>query len=655
MDIKSILRTLTGVLLIGAALWMTFIDTSRQQQAQESAAKAAQNTLPEAPKAEAETPAPLPEIFKDPSDAVTKQSVTLVNDFIRAVFTNRGGAIERVDLLKYKKDQESNAPYSFNDANGRFALALAFPSDLPNTPPVVFEKLFETSQDGDTRVNFVYHVPAQIRIIKTFAISKTATDTYEPYTIAATVKVENLSGKPLDFKTIYLTLGVAEPNEGDINGTNLAFTLYNGTKAYFLHSTEFVPSNGVLGFGKRVAKPFNILETSPATWGAVKNQFFAAIFTPLNKAGEGGWALPVLLRSDDENAYMQKGLEGMMGFAFDELAPAQIWEIKGAFYVGPKELKRLSALGGGQDEVMNFGWFGFVSKPMLWLLNFVHGYVSKLSPEWAWGWSIVILTIIVRIILLPLSAIQIRSSKRMSKLAKPIAEIKEKFKGDQQKIGQETMKLYGQYGINPMAGCLPVLIQFPVFIGLYYMLQTSSEIRFAHFFWITDLSLPDKIAALPVILGFPLHILPIINTGLTFIQFHMTPMPSQDKSQKMIMSFLPVMMLVFFYSFPSGVVLYWTVQSTLGILQTLYILKTKDKFVLVEKKRKPGFMSKIHAAIEIQQKLKAQGFSDEEIKKKIAKMAEDEKAAARAAKLGQIEEKNKKNPGGRSTPPKRKN
>ena len=137
----------------------------------------------------------------------------------------------------------------------------------------------------------------------------------------------------------------------------------------------------------------------------------------------------------------------------------------------------------------------------------------------------------------------------MAKLQEPLKAIKEKYKDDPKRVQQETMKIYSEYGINPLAGCLPVLIQIPIFIGLYYMLQTSCEIRFAHFLWINDLSLPDTIESLPSIFGIPLHILPLLNAGVTFFQMHLTPSPSTDKTQAMMLKLMPVIMLVFFYTY----------------------------------------------------------------------------------------------------------
>ena len=246
----------------------------------------------------------------------------------------------------------------------------------------------------------------------------------------------------------------------------------------------------------------------------------------------------------------------------------------------------------------------------------------------------------------------------MAKLAKPIKELKAKYKDDPRRVQQETMKLYSEYGINPLAGCFPVLIQIPIFIGLYYMLQTSAEIRFAHFLWIKDLSLPDTIAGLPTIFGMPIHLLPILNAIVTFTQMHITPMPNVDKTQAWMMKLMPLIMLLFFYTFPSGLVLYWLMQSLIGILQAIITRRGIDR-VQFKKKTKPGFFQKMQMAMEQAQAAQAsRGPEFEKLplreKMKIIQ-AENRQAKAKMKEdrlKGTMYEKRKKNPGGRNTPKK---
>ncbi|MBO6101729.1 MAG: YidC/Oxa1 family insertase periplasmic-domain containing protein, partial [Opitutales bacterium] len=348
-------------------------------------------------------------------------------------------------------------------------------------------------------------------------------------------------------------------------------------------------------------------------------------------SGDGGFAKPLLINPSAKQSHMKNAISGFMGFNLAELAPKQSAQIDGTFYVGPKEITNLSALGKNQDLIMNFGWVTIISKPLSILLSMINSAVEKIAPDWSWGWSIIILTLIVRLCLWPLTSVQIRSQLKMGKLQQPLAEIKKKYAGNQQKISQETMKLYSEYGINPLAGCLPMFIQLPIFLGLYYMLQTSAGVRFAHFMWIRDLSLPDYIPGFESVMGVSIHPLILINILLTVVQMNIVPMPSADKTQKVMMSVLmPAFMLFICYNFPSGVILYWTMQSFIGLIQTIIVNSKRASYVLEKPAAaKPGFMQRMAMAAEQAQKMQA-------------------------LKGTKYDSSYRKNPGGRSTPAKRK-
>lgn len=631
MDIKN---TAIGLLFIAAAIYI-MVTSGRQQQQLQDSQTYAQKVETAAPGSNAAPSQAEDAALKSKnSDAAPEEYASLQNDYVKVVLTNKGGAIRDVELLRFKESQSSDSPYIFNDGRKALGMGLAFDT-APDGAPITFEKSFRLAKTGENLAVYEYLVPGKIRITRAYSLEAPSSKKFIPYVINTATRVENLSGETMDARRMYLCLGMAVPNAGDVYGTNLAFGLYNGDKARFETSTAFVDSSGFLGIGASKAKPFVSLDTPDVAWGAVKNQFFSAVFTPDGLKGSGGFVEPILIDPDAENKYMQNGIAGFMGFDAPALKPGESAEISGSYYVGPKELSNLVKLGGDQELVMNFGWMGFISKPLLVLLTIINSVVEYLSPSWSWGWSIIILTIFVRLCLWPLTAVQIRSSLKMSKLQEPLAEIRKKYEGDQQRIGQETMKLYGEYGINPLAGCFPLLIQLPIFLGLYYMLQTSSEIRFAHFLWIQDLSLPDYIPGMETVFGFPFHPLPIINAAVTYVQMHITPMPSTDKSQKMIFKLMPFIMLLFFYTFPSGLVLYWTVQSLIGVIQAVIINRSREKFVI--KKRdtsKPGFMQRLSEAMQEQAKLREAQKSD--------------------ILRGTMHDTRKKNPGGRSTPPKRK-
>lgn len=659
MDKKN---TIIGVLLLAAAMFFMY-DSSKKEAAAEKYARQAR--AEQTAKAAATQIAPKsdnPTAVKsaDKTPAAPEKIFSLENDKIRINFTNKGGAIKNVELRAYVKTQGSKDVFVFNDIDARTpALGLAFGEngEIPMPTSATFELV-------DSSKNFATYravIDGKFEVVRKYQLVENPEIAAAPYTLATATSIKNITDTKQSVGEIFLCLGAVPPTESDVYGNNLAVVFYdaNNGKSHFLRSTSFVDSSGFLGIGSSRAKYFEKLSEYPITWGSVKNQFFAAVFTPEAISSNGGYAIPLSINLKDSNKYMRNAVAGFMGFEAKTLEAGQTWNLGGSYYVGPKELDRLYSLGAGQEEVMNYGWFGFVSRPLSRLLNWIHSIVATFAPDWGWGWSIIILTIIVRVVIWPLTSVQIKSAQRMAKLQKPLKEIREKYKDDQKRVQQETMKLYSEYGINPLAGCLPIFIQLPIFIGLYYMLQTSCEIRFAHFLWIDDLARPDTIEALPSIFGIPLHILPLVNAAITFLQMHLTPTPSTDKTQAWMFKLMPVIMLLFFYTFPSGLVLYWTVQSLIGIIQAVIVRRGADKVVL-KKREKPGFMQKMQAAMEQAQAAQAARgpeFEKLPLKERLRIAREDAAKARQKMKndhlKGTMYETRKKNPGGRSTPPKR--
>ena len=657
MDKKS---TLIGVILLCAAFYFMVNPSQRaanrtDERKLEDSSKARQEYVEKSSK-----PASLGNKSSAyaPESNIKEEILSLKSDTLNVHLTNRGGAIRDVELLKYRRQQDSKAPYVFNEGDkDTLAMAMAF-EDAGR--PLTLIRNFSLAKADDKTVVYKYIMPGKWEITREFSLAS-GRELYSPYTIKVSTRVKNISKETVSGEKIYLTLGSLPPTAGDIYGSNLAVGLYDGDNITFAKSSLFTKSGGwFLGLGSTEGIPDKKLDVPNSIWGTVKNQFFAAVFVPENKTGSSGFAEPILINPRAESAKMRNAIFGYMGFDMGTLEPGQTWELDGKYYVGPKDITSLASLGARQDLVMDFGWSSFVSKPLALLMGIIHSAIEPIAGSWAWGWAIVILTLIVKAVLWPLTAAQIRSSQKMLKLASgPIKEIREKYKGDQQKIGQETMKIYSEYGVNPLAGCLPALIQIPVFIGLFYMLRSSSDIRFAHFLWIDDLSQPDTISALPSIFGIPLHILPILNGIITFVQMSITPMPSTDKTQAIVFRFLPLLFLFLFYSFPSGLILYWCVQSSLGIVQALIVKTGSNKMELVKKEKKgPSFMERLQMAAENAEKAKAEGnFENMSFRERLAavqKKAKEERQKMMDERLkGTLYEKRKKNPGGRSTKPKR--
>ena len=242
------------------------------------------------------------------------------------------------------------------------------------------------------------------------------------------------------------------------------------------------------------------------------------------------------------------------------VAAGQHAQTTATLYAGPKIQSHLKALSPGLELTVDYGFLWFIAQPIFWLLGVIHSILGN------WGWSIIALTVLIKLAFFPLSAASYKSMARMRAVAPRMAELKEQHAGDRQKLSQGMMELYKKEKINPLGGCLPILVQMPVFLSLYWVLLESVEIRQAPFmFWLTDLSSKD-----------PFFILPIIMGASMFVQQKLNPTPP-DPMQAKVMKLLPIIFTFFFLWFPAGLVLYWVVNNLLSIGQQWYITRKIEK------------------------------------------------------------------------------
>lgn len=233
-------------------------------------------------------------------------------------------------------------------------------------------------------------------------------------------------------------------------------------------------------------------------------------------------------------------------------------------YIGPKEYKVLKAIDPLLVDALEYGWFTFIAAPMFWLLQWLHSIVGN------WGFAIILVTILSRIVLYPLSYKGMVSMQKLKVVAPEIKEIQKRHKGDPQKMNAATMALYKKHGANPLGGCLPLLLQIPIFFSIYRVLLNSIELQGAEFMlWITDLSQMDPYFVLPVIMG-----------ATMYYQQKITPTNFTDPMQEKVFKFLPLIFTIFFFTFPAGLVLYWAVNNVLTIAQQMIVNK---KFSAIEK------------------------------------------------------------------------
>ena len=328
--------------------------------------------------------------------------------------------------------------------------------------------------------------------------------------------------------------------------------------------------------------PVKITQRIPAgmEWVAVKNKFFVQILNPKGpKSGSSGFDLIVertvgrYENANDPATWAQAAVPSRVAAAIQfegrHMVSGDSYSRSFSYYVGPKELDTLRPLGLSKKEVMDFGKLRLVCEGLVWSLGKLYGLIPN------YGIAIILLTLIVRIIFWPLTHKGTESMKRMQELQPQIKALQEQYKDKPQKLQQETMALYKVNKVNPLGGCLPMLIQIPVFFALFSVLRSGVELRFAPFLWVGDLSSPENLLQGMIPLVGSLNLLPLLMTVTQIWQTKLTPAAGDPMQQKMMMWMMPIMMLVFLYSMPAALVLYWTANQVMMIIQLYWQRRLK--------------------------------------------------------------------------------
>ena len=477
------------------------------QTAQTQPGKQAAPATPQ-PQATPAPPAakPAPEVAEAPA-----KDITINTDLYTAVISTRGGVIKSWKLKKYK------------DASGN---PLEMVQNAPMKPLIVAPDGVQW-QDAE---KYPYSADKD-RIDISGKDTGTLTLTYSGPDGKSIVKALDLTGDNYDFgldvKTSGINFYTVYMGEGFGNVTENEKRAFVGALTYVDGSKE-----------KDNPEKLTALKTyqGKSGWTCITEKYFMGAIRP----------------DDGLKAIVGRGEQGLGFVGVDATGPDR----KFLVYAGPKEYDRLKALGGNMQLAVDFGWFTFLAKPLFFALRFFYGLVHN------WGWAIIILTVIVKLIFAPLTHKSQKSMKKLQKLQPLFAELKEKYKGDPQRLNREMMELYKKHQVNPMGGCLPMLIQIPVFIALYNVLNNAIELRGAPFaFWLHDLSAKD-----------PYYILPILM-GLSMLAMQKMTPTSMDPKQNMMMMIMPVVLTFMFISLPSGLVLYFTVSNLLSMAQQIYINK----------------------------------------------------------------------------------
>lgn len=512
----------------------------RQQTAANATSDAAGKNASAATEA-AKLTAPAPAQPKAP-----EKFETLKNDQVELTLSTRGAVVKCARMLKYAQGagrlSDENPPLVLD-----FAAAPAFA--LEGVPGLAADADYQVAQRGADFVVFKNdRATRKITLKADYRIELEET-------FAETAGVPNR-----------LSLGIA--SLGSSNNDILSIDSWvEGPKPHVMHHGDDGDSplksylvGGAVGGcgGSKNAQGIPVSSSVDIQgrqgWIAVKNRFFVLAQASSSEPNIGFRA--TMNRDPKQAAYKLESVSAAAAYAE---VPAQRTSV---FYMGPKKQTLLWNL--GMRDVMEFGMWRWVCYPMVWLLN----AFNVLVPNY--GVGIILLTILVRILFWPLTHKSTLSMRKMQEIQPKIKEIQKLYKDNPQRLQQETWQVYRENKVNPMASCLPMLVQIPVFIALFTVLRSAVELRYAPFLWISDLSEPEALFATWFPFG-GLNILPLVMAGLTMLQSAFTPSTGDNRQQQMMMFMMPIMMLVMFYNFPSALSLYWALSTAFGVVQAWWV------------------------------------------------------------------------------------
>ncbi|MEW9150554.1 membrane protein insertase YidC [Acinetobacter indicus] len=502
----------------------------------------------------------------DATAPVSQQLISVQTDLYHLWINPKGGDIVRVELLNHDKNKDSDAPFVMLESDDKRTyvaqsglIGLNGPDSSRNgRPSYEVEKLSYSledakavqNQDGEAvkvlNVPMVYKTADGVEIIKTFSFKQ------GEYPIVVNHKVVNRSGQNWQGQMF----GQIKRDNSDDPGKSDQGIFTLGT---FLGGAWGTPDEhyNKLKFDNFTEEKLNVEATGG--WVAVVQHYFVSAWVPgnlkLTQADGQPYSAKLESRKSGDNM-------NIIGFTSPTInVPAgTVAEVDATFYSGPKIQSELKDLATGLNQTVDYGWLWPIAKLLFVGLEFFHGLVGN------WGWAIILLTILVKLILWPLSSKSYRSMAKMRVIAPEMQRMKEEFGEDRMRFSQEMMALYKREQVNPLAGCLPLLLQMPIFLALYWVLMESVELRHARWLlWIQDLSAMD-----------PWFILPLIMGATMYIQQMLNPQPT-DPMQAKVFRIMPVIFTVFLLFFPAGLVLYWIVNNLITILQQGLINKSVEK------------------------------------------------------------------------------
>ncbi|PTY06384.1 hypothetical protein DB347_13230 [Opitutaceae bacterium EW11] len=581
MDKKN---TLIGALLLVAAFVLMYFGaktTPRPPAAPEIGKPASPGTVVGPNRAPGPVTSTLPATTPDNATfAALRQTdgsaktVTLSNDFIEVRLVDFGGAVESVALKKYPEYKNSPEPFVFNREHADPMLAFTRDTFPGLDSSVRYDLVSQTA----TEVVFRTVFENRIEVTRRYIIGPNGPQDGkgDPYQLRHETTFRNLTDQTTVLPRAGFSLGTAAPVNASDYGQYLNVGAYSGKDLTLVDRGQLQGGGFLANFGIGSKEPKAYVESDGSfTWATVKNQFFASILTP-DQPGVGVITRRVELPPFPGTNTASIGITGSARFDLKPLAPNASETFGASLYVGPKEYQRLERLGKDQERVMQFDrWFfnriffsRYIAPFLLWLMNLCDSWVHN------YGVAIIIMTLILKTLFMPLTLAAAKSSKRMMKIQPQMQALREKYKDNPQKLNQATLEIFKEHRVNPMGGCLPILITIPFFIAFFVMLQSASELRFAEFLWAKDLSAPDTVARL---FGFlPINIMPILMGATMIIQMHLAPTPTTDNAQAKMMKFMPYFFALVCYNFSCALALYSTIGNLFTIGQQMIINRMKD-------------------------------------------------------------------------------
>ncbi len=472
------------------------------------------------------------------------QDVQIKTDLFQAKISTVGGDLRHLRLNKHNADDVKDGDFSLMDASGKPMLYVAqtglIGGDLPN-----HKTIFTTANNRYTMANDASSLDVTLSWTSNgVSVDKIYTFHRGSYVIDVTYKINNASETAITPSAYYQIVHDSESKQGSA----MLPTFTGG--AYFTETDNFKK----VSFGDMADENLSIKSNNG--WVGLIQHYFASAWIP-----KTGMQREFYTKQLADNVFAIGAVSSV-----GSITVGSSLDVPAKLFAGPQTESDLTTAAPGLEYAVDYGWLTIIAKPLFWLLSKIHGFVGN------WGIAIILLTVVIKAVFFKLSAASYRSMANMRELAPRMKSMKEKFGDDKQKMQQAMMEMYRTEKINPLGGCLPILVQIPVFIALYWVLLGSVELRHAPFFgWIQDLSATD-----------PYYILPLLMGATMIIQTSLNPAPT-DPIQAKVMKIMPIVFSIFFFFFPAGLVLYWLVNNILSIAQQWYINKTIHAEALAKK------------------------------------------------------------------------